>query len=104
MMHKLQKNRRMLQTAFFVLFVLAPILDIFRLDLHLGHFIILGQDWTLGLDEFQKGNMSAGEAAFNILIRVFIPLFLVVGVVIGTAWKFGRLYCGWLCPHFPWWK
>ncbi|TNF33667.1 MAG: 4Fe-4S binding protein [Gammaproteobacteria bacterium] len=54
----------------------------------------------MGLDEFQKGHMSAGEAAFNIVTRVFIPLFLVIAVVIGTAWKFGRLYCGWLCPHF----
>lgn len=100
MAHKLQNRRRITQTAFFVLFVLAPIFDIFRLDLNLGHFIILGQDWTLGLDEFQRGNMSTGEAVFHIATRVFLPLALVAGLIIGSAWKFGRLYCGWLCPHF----
>jgi polyferredoxin len=21
-------------------------------------------------------------------------------LIIGVAWKWGRLYCGWLCPHF----
>jgi polyferredoxin len=100
MAHKLQNRRRITQAAFFVLFVLAPIFDIFRLDLNLGHFIILGQDWTLGLDEFQRGNMSTGEAVFHIATRVFLPLVLVAGLIIGSAWKFGRLYCGWLCPHF----
>ena len=23
-----------------------------------------------------------------------------LGLIIGVAWKWGRLYCGWLCPHF----
>lgn len=100
MAHKLQQRRRITQAAFFALFVLAPIFDIFRLDLNLGHFIIFGQDWTLGLTEFQRGNMSTGEAVFNIFTRVFLPLLLVAGLLIGAAWKFGRLYCGWLCPHF----
>jgi polyferredoxin len=98
--HVLQRRRRITQTAFFILFVLAPIFDIFRLDLNLGHFIIFGQDWTLGLEQFQRGNMTTGEAVFNIVTRVFLPLALVAGLLIGTAWKFGRLYCGWLCPHF----
>ena len=27
-------------------------------------------------------------------------LLLVVGGLIWISWKYGRLYCGWLCPHF----
>ena len=100
MHHNLQVKRRLTQGAFFTLFVIAPILDIFRFDLNLGHFIIFGKNWTLGLEAFQQGRMSTGEAVFNIFIRVFLPLGLVAAVLIGSAWKYGRLYCGWLCPHF----
>lgn len=99
-MLKLQQTRVITQASFFILFILAPIFDIFRLDLYLGHLIIFGQDWTLGLEAFQRGEMSSGDAALNILLRVFIPLALLVLLIIGSAWKYGRLYCGWLCPHF----
>ena len=100
MLPNLQQKRRYTQGAFFMMFVLAPVFDIFRLDLNLGHFIIFGQNWTLGLDAFQQGQMTAGEAVFNIFTRVFLPLALIAGLIIGSAWKYGRLYCGWLCPHF----
>jgi len=99
-MTPLQINRRTAQALFFLAFMMAPVLDIFRLDLYLGHFIILGENWTLGLDSFQLGDMSAGEAALQILVRVFIPIFIILALIIGSAWKYGRLYCGWLCPHF----
>jgi polyferredoxin len=29
-----------------------------------------------------------------------LPLLGAAALVIGVAWKWGRLYCGWLCPHF----
>ena len=77
MLHSLQQKRRITQGAFFILFVLTPVFDIFRLDLNLGHFIIVGQDWTLGLEAFQRGQMTTGEAVFNIFTRVFLPLGLV---------------------------
>ena len=44
-----------LQAGFFILFVVAPPLDIFRYDLTLGHFIVLGMPWTLGLDALING-------------------------------------------------
>ncbi len=96
----LQRSRLFTQAGFFILFILAPVFDIFRLDLYLGHLIIFGHDWTLGLEAFQKGQMSSAEAALNILLRVFLPLAIVALLLIGSAWKYGRLYCGWLCPHF----
>ncbi len=99
-MERLQNRRFWLRLAFFVLFVVAPPLDIFRLDINLGHFILFGENWTLGLEQFQSGELSAGEAGGKIVLRGFIPIALIVVLVIGISYKYGRLYCGWLCPHF----
>jgi polyferredoxin len=99
-MDLLQERRFWLRLAFFILFVVAPPLDIFRLDINLGHFILFGQNWTLGLEAFQRGEISPAEAGANIILRGFIPIALVIGLVIGLSYKYGRLYCGWLCPHF----
>lgn len=97
--HWLHK-RRWLQAAFFTLFILAPPLDIVRLDLNLGHFIFMGQNWTLGIDRFLAGEASASAAALNIFLRAFLPLATIVGAGFWVSWKYGRLYCGWLCPHY----
>lgn len=96
----LQRRRAAFQVGFFTLFVLAPVLDILRLDLTQGHFILLGWDWTLGLDGFIAGEDGPGTAALNLVVRGFLPILLVGGGLLWTAWRFGRLYCGWLCPHF----
>ena len=96
----LQRSRAIFQVGFFALFVLAPVLDILRLDLTQGHFILLGWNWTLGLDGFIAGEDGPGTAALNLLVRGFLPILLVGGGLLWTAWRFGRLYCGWLCPHF----
>jgi ferredoxin-type protein NapH len=95
-----QTQRLLFRSAFFVLFVLAPPLDLFRLDLTVGHFILLGYNWTLGLDGFVAGEAGAGLAAWNLFWRGLLPIILVVGGIIYTSWRWGRLYCGWLCPHF----
>ncbi|WP_310447933.1 4Fe-4S binding protein [Thiobacillus sp.] len=95
-----QRWRRLTQTGFFLLFVCAPLFDILRLDLNLGHFILFGFDWTLGLDDFAAGRLSTAQASLNIVLRGFLPLAAVAGTVLYVGWKWGRLYCGWLCPHF----
>ncbi|MFV1982943.1 MAG: 4Fe-4S binding protein [Thiohalomonadales bacterium] len=95
-----QFKRRVLQSSFFLLFIFAPILNIFRFDLTLGHFIFFGQDWTLDLDLLVTGQASASDAVLNIILRGFLPLFAIVLLFGWTSWKYGRLYCGWLCPHF----
>jgi polyferredoxin len=97
---KLQIRRFWFQAGFFLLFILAPPLDLLRLDLTLGHFFFLGMHWTLGLDAFIRGEIGPLQAALNLILRGFLPLLLVGGGLIWTAWRFGRLYCGWLCPHF----
>ena len=96
----LQRRRTLFQAAFFCLFILAPPLDLFRFDLNLNHFILFGSHWTLGLDALIEGDISSLQGSLNIILRGFLPLLLIVGGVIWIAWRFGRFYCGWLCPHF----
>lgn len=96
----LQGRRLLFQLGFFALFVLAPVFDLFRYDLQAGHAWLLGFEWRLGLDDFLAGRIGAGEAGANVLLRLFLPLFAGAGVFLWVAWKWGRLYCGWLCPHF----
>lgn len=95
-----QRMRRMLQAGFFVLFVLAPVLDVFRYDLTVGHAILFGQAWTLGLDPLLAGKATPLDATLNIILRGFLPLLGIVLLFGWVSWKYGRLYCGWLCPHF----
>ncbi len=97
---QLQHRRLAFQMGFFILFALAPVFDLFRYDLKAGHAWLLTFEWHLGLDPFLAGHASAGEAAVNVLSRLFLPIFAGAAAFIWVAWKWGRLYCGWLCPHF----
>ncbi len=95
-----QRWRHCLQMGFFILFVMAPPLDLFRLDLDLGHFIILGKNWTLGIGELAQQQISTTDAIFRLVFLVFVPLLSLVLIFIVVSWFYGRVYCGWLCPHF----
>ena len=95
-----QPWRRVAQAGFFLLFLLAPAFDLFRLDLNLKHFILFGHAWTLGLDDFLAGRSGPLDALWNLLWRGLLPIVLIVGGVLWVSWRWGRLYCGWLCPHF----
>jgi polyferredoxin len=95
-----QRQRTWWQIGFFVLFVMAPVFDLLRYDLTAGHAIVLGVDWRLGLDDFFAGRITATQAGLNILLRLFLPIVGGAAVFIAVAWRWGRLYCGWLCPHF----
>lgn len=94
-MNRAQRQRLLWRGGFFALFVLAPLLDIFRLDLQQGHFILFGLPWTLGIRDVEPL-----QASLNILLRVFLPIALLIAVGVWVSWRYGRLYCGWLCPHF----
>lgn len=94
-MNRVQRQRLWWRSGFFALFLLAPVLDIFRYDLTQGYFIFFGYPWTLGVDA--SGPFQPG---LNILLRGFLPVALVVAAGIWVSWRYGRLYCGWLCPHF----
>ena len=92
------RTRTLTRTAFFLLFLLAPVFNIFRFDLTLGNFIIFGQAWTLNISDILAGDSL--DAAVRIFTRVLLPFFVFVAITGILIWKYGRIYCGWLCPHF----
>ncbi|MBT9550190.1 MAG: 4Fe-4S binding protein [Hydrogenophaga sp.] len=96
----MQRRRLFFQLGFFALFLLAPALDLLRFDLNQAQLWFLGQRWSLGIDAFKAGEISANEAAMRIFLRAFLPAIVAVVAFLGVAWRYGRLYCGWLCPHF----
>lgn len=95
-----QQKRLAWRSSFFLLFLLAPILNLFRFDLNENHFIFLTFPWTLGMDAIQTGEIDAIKIGMNFLLRFFLPLGLALVTGVFIVWKWGRLYCGWLCPHF----
>ncbi|MEK8049256.1 4Fe-4S binding protein [Ideonella sp. DXS22W] len=97
---RLQRRRRAFQFGFFVLFLVAPALDLLRFDLHEAQLWFLGQRWSLGITAFQQGQATATQTALAILLRGFVPAIVLVVGFLAVAWRYGRLYCGWLCPHF----
>lgn len=97
---RLQRWRRLTQLGFFLLFLVAPGLNWLRFDLHDTQLWVLGHPWSLGIDAFLHGQASASEAAWHVLLRAFVPALALVGVFLGVAYRWGRVYCGWLCPHF----
>ena len=97
---KLQRARLLAQMGFFTLFAVTPVFDLFRYDLTEKHAYFLTYPWHLGIDELIAGTGDPGAAAINIVLYLFLPLLGLLGLIIGVAWKWGRLYCGWLCPHF----
>lgn len=92
------RKRRLFQLSFLLIFILTPIFDIFRLDLNLGHFILFGQDWKLNLSQFSQ--LSGGALVFRVLWVAMLPVLFTILLFLLIAWRWGRLYCGWLCPHF----
>jgi len=97
---KLQKYRNAMQAGFFLLFVLAPVLNLLRFDLSETQLWFLGMRWSLGIDALVKGEINATQAGLSILLRAFLPALGLIAVFLGVAYRYGRLYCGWLCPHF----
>ncbi len=97
---KLQQWRAITQTSFFVLFLLAPAFDVLRFDLYEAQLWFLGQRWSLGIDALARGQIDATAAGLQLLLRAFVPALIFVAVFLGVAYRYGRLYCGWLCPHF----
>ena len=96
----LQRARVAAQIAFFALFALTPVFDLFRYDLVAGHAWFLTRPWHLGIDGLISGTGQPIHAALNIVLFLFLPVLGTLTLIILVAWKWGRLYCGWLCPHF----
>ena len=97
---RLQRYRVLAQIGFFALFALTPVFDLFRYDLTEKHAYFLTFQWHLGIDDLIAGRVEPRTAAVNLILYLFLPLLGTLALIIGIAWKWGRLYCGWLCPHF----
>ena len=95
-----EQIRTITRYSFYLLFLLAPVLNIFRFDLPNGHFIIFGQPWLLGLETSQYQCFDTSASGLNILLNFILPIILLLMLSALIAWKYGRIYCGWLCPHF----
>jgi polyferredoxin len=95
-----QDWRRLTQGGFFVLFLLAPALNLLRFDLTEAQLWFLGMRWSLGIDALVHHQVDATSAALQLLLRAFLPALGFIAVFITIAYRYGRLYCGWLCPHF----
>ena len=96
----LQRRRRWFQLSFFAVFLLAPALNLLRFDLTETQLWVLGFRWSLGIEAFMHGQASALETAWSITWRGIFPALTLVIAFLSVAYHFGRLYCGWLCPHF----
>lgn len=92
--------RLLAQALFFALFIVAPVFDLLRYDLTRGHAYVLGMEWHLGIDDFFFKRISRGEIGANIFLRLFLPVFGASLLLVAVAWRWGRIYCGWACPHF----
>lgn len=99
-MNRLQSWRQASQMAFFLLFLSAPALDLLRFDVQQTQLWFLGMRWSLGIDALMRGEVGGTEAALSLVARAFVPGLLFIGIFLGIAYHYGRLYCGWLCPHF----
>ncbi|MCK4709221.1 MAG: 4Fe-4S binding protein [Gammaproteobacteria bacterium] len=95
-----EQVRPVTQAGFYLLFLSAPLLDIFRFDIIQGHFIIFGQPWMLGIEFSEFECLDTSHFAGNILLNFILPLFAFILLFGLVAWKYGRIYCGWFCPHF----
>lgn len=96
----LQRRRRAFQAAFFAFFLGAPALDLLRFDLTQTQLWVMGRPWSLGIDALMQGQITPTQAALTMILRGFLPALLLVAGFLAVAWRYGRLYCGWLCPHF----
>jgi ferredoxin-type protein NapH len=92
-MIKAKSQRLAWRSSFFLLFFVAPPLDLFRFDLIQNYFFVLGFPWIRGIAELQTGDISAMQMTWNMLLRFFLLLGLIVGVGVGVyvSWKWGRL-------------
>ncbi len=100
MVNSREKLRRISQYTFYLLFLTAPIFDLLRFDLYEGYFVIFGQPWAFGLQSTEFQCIDTATQVRNLLLNFIFPVIILVVVSILVAWKYGRIYCGWLCPHF----
>jgi hypothetical protein len=46
------------------------------------------------------GGGESINAAVRVFTRVLFPRMAFIAITAFLIWKYGCIYCGWLCPHF----
>lgn len=72
------------QPFFWALVFLGPVLDVFRVDMIRGHMMFMGTAYPFGWDTLMW------------IPIVFYGAVLVISI---ASFIWGRLFCGWVCPH-----
>ena len=67
-----RRQRRYWQAGFYLLFLLAPALDLLRFDLYEAQLWFLGMRWSLGIDAALRDG-APGQAAWSVLWRGIVP-------------------------------
>lgn len=96
----MQHYRTLSWLAFFLLFILAPPLDSFRFDLNANHLFFLGEPWQLGFTAQSDSLQMVG----SIFLRIFMPIFLVVGVGAGFHGNMGVYTAAGFARISRWWR
>lgn len=103
---KPQQLRLLTRSTFFLFYLLAPVLNLLRFDLNSHTFFFLGSEWSIGIDTFKRssqecfsGQIDTIDMLINFTELIFIPVIAIIAIGAFISWKWGLLYCGWLCPH-----
>ncbi len=94
--------RRTTQLAFILLVFLMPVLNIFRYDTATKELIILGQVWSLGLNEAFYTDQSvrgAGHIALQFFLKAILPWLVFLAIFPLLGFLTSRFFCGWFCPE-----
>jgi len=101
-----QRIRLITRSTFFLFYLLAPVFDLFRFDLNNQTFFLLGSEWHIGITSFQRsaqecftGQLDGLDMLINLAGLIFIPVISMIAIGAFISWKWGLLYCGWMCPH-----
>lgn len=76
--------RRITQILSLLLIFIVPVFDLFRFDIKVGEFIILGNHYTL--DTYSGICLSLG-------------FIVILSLLIALSYSKGRVFCGWSCPY-----
>lgn len=77
-------RRPIVHTLVLILFFLSPVVDLFRVD-------VLSQKVFFSFSAYPMNPSS--------LFWVITPFYTGVIIIAITSFLFGRLFCGWSCPH-----
>ncbi|WP_303673815.1 4Fe-4S binding protein [Vampirovibrio chlorellavorus] len=75
---------KLIQPFFWALCFLSPVLDVFRVDMIHQHLMFLGKPWPFAFENLKW--LPIG----------FYGAVILIGVI---SFIWGRLFCGWACPH-----